>query len=173
MMATKKIEIGLGLAYMVAQVLGAILGGAALKLMVSAFGVVDIRWSRNERLRKEHLDGRRVLPRSCADCAVRFAILMVTDKWAVQSLAGVAIGFSLVAVHLVGIPLDGTSVNLARSIGPALFAGGTALSQVWLFILAPLVGGLVAAGLWAITRIANASEDDTALSDIPEEAAKA
>ena len=95
-----------------------------------------------------------------------FAILMVTDKWAVQSLAGVAIGMSLVAVHIIGIPLDGTSVNPARSIGPALFEGGTALSQLWLFIVAPLIGGLVAAGLWAITRDTSATDDDKALSDV-------
>ena len=61
-------------------------------------------------------------------------------------LAGVAIGFALTTVHLVGIPLTGTSVNPARSLGPALFVGGDALSQVWLFILAPLVGAAVAAG---------------------------
>ena len=174
MMAPKRREFGLGLAYMVAQVLGAILGGAALKLMVSAFGVVDTSGGLGTNGYGKNISmGGAFFLEVVLTALFVFAILMVTDKWAVQSLAGVAIGFSLVAVHLVGIPLDGTSVNPARSIGPALFAGGTALSQVWLFILAPLVGGLVAAGLWAITRIANASEDDTALSDIPEEAAKA
>ncbi|MGA9146142.1 MAG: aquaporin [Candidatus Nanopelagicales bacterium] len=174
MMATKKIEIGLGLAYMVVQVLGAILGGAALKLMVSAFGVVDTSGGLGTNGYGTNISmGGAFFLEVVLTALFVFAILMVTDKWAVQSLAGIAIGVSLVAVHLVGIPLDGTSVNPARSIGPALFAGGTALSQVWLFILAPLVGGLVAAGLWTITRIANESEDDTALSDIPEEAAKA
>jgi len=57
------------------------------------------------------------------------------------------IGLSLTAVHLVGIPITGTSVNPARSLGPALIVGGTALHQVWLFIVAPLVGGVLAAGL--------------------------
>ena len=66
-----------------------------------------------------------------------------------------------------------TSVNPARSIGPALFEGGAALSQLWLFIVAPLIGGLVAAGLWAITRDENAGDDDKALSDIPEQGAPA
>jgi aquaporin Z len=61
------------------------------------------------------------------------------------------IGLSLTVVHLVGIPLTGTSVNPARSLGPALIVGGTALSQVWLFIVAPLVGGVLAAGLhWLV-----------------------
>jgi len=57
----------------------------------------------------------------------------------------VAIGFALVIVHLIGIPLTGTSVNPARSLGPALVVGSTALSQVWIFIVAPLVGAIVAA----------------------------
>jgi aquaporin Z len=66
--------------------------------------------------------------------------------------AAVLIGLALTVVHLVGIPLDGTSVNPARSFGPALFAGGDALGQVWLFILAPLVGAVVAVIIWKLTR---------------------
>jgi len=72
-------------------------------------------------------------------------VLFATHKAAIQGAAGVAIGFALVIVHLLGIPLTGTSVNPARSLGPALVVGGTALSQVWLFIVAPLVGAIVAA----------------------------
>ena len=72
-------------------------------------------------------------------------VLFATHKASIQGAAGVAIGFGLVIVHLIGIPLTGTSVNPARSLGPALVVGGTALSQVWLFIVAPLVGALVAA----------------------------
>ena len=76
-----------------------------------------------------------------------FAILTVTGKTANPATAGIIIGLSLTIVHLIGIPITGTSVNPARSLGPALIVGGTALSQVWLFILAPLVGGALAAGL--------------------------
>jgi aquaporin Z len=72
-------------------------------------------------------------------------VLFATHKAAVQGAAGVAIGMALVVVHLIGIPLTGTSVNPARSLGPALIAGGHPLGQVWLFIVAPLVGGVVAA----------------------------
>jgi aquaporin Z len=57
------------------------------------------------------------------------------------------IGLTLTVVHLIGIPITGTSVNPARSLGPALIVGGTALRQLWLFIVAPLVGGVLAAGL--------------------------
>ncbi|MEI8050503.1 MAG: MIP family channel protein [Actinomycetes bacterium] len=74
-----------------------------------------------------------------------FVILAVTSKVGNAVTAGVAIGLTLTFVHLVGIPLTGTSVNPARSFGPALVVGGSALHQVWLFIVAPLVGGIVGA----------------------------
>jgi aquaporin Z len=76
-----------------------------------------------------------------------FVVLRVTSATANAATAAIAIGLTLSVVHLVGIPITGTSVNPARSLGPALVVGGTALSQVWLFIVAPLVGGILAAGL--------------------------
>jgi aquaporin Z len=76
-----------------------------------------------------------------------FVILGVTSETANATTAGVVIGLTLTVVHLIGIPITGTSVNPARSLGPALVVGGLALHQVWLFIVAPLVGGAVAAGL--------------------------
>lgn len=79
-------------------------------------------------------------------------VLSVTSGPGVKGLEGVAIGFALTAIHLVGIPLTGTSVNPARSLGPAVFADNNALSQVWLFVVAPLVGSIVAVGLHWIVR---------------------
>jgi aquaporin Z len=76
-----------------------------------------------------------------------FIVLRVTSATANAATAAIAIGLTLTVVHLVGIPVTGTSVNPARSLGPALVVGGTALSQVWLFIVAPLIGGALAAGL--------------------------
>jgi aquaporin Z len=80
-----------------------------------------------------------------------FVILAVTHKSnstsANAATAGLVIGLTLTVVHLIGIPITGTSVNPARSLGPALVVGGTALKQVWLFIVAPLVGGALAAGV--------------------------
>lgn len=73
------------------------------------------------------------------------AILGVTSKVKNGSVAGIVIGLSLTLVHILGIALTGTSVNPARSFGPALFAGGEALSCVWVFIVGPLVGGILAA----------------------------
>jgi aquaporin Z len=79
-----------------------------------------------------------------------FVVLLVTGRAAAPGFAGLAIGLTLAVVHLVGIPLDGTSVNPARSLGPAVFAGEDALRDVWLFILAPLVGAMLASGLTAV-----------------------
>ena len=78
-----------------------------------------------------------------------YIVLAATSKlMASPALAGLAIGLGLTVVHLIGIPITGTSVNPARSLGPALIVGGQALSQVWLFIVAPLVGGAIAALLY-------------------------
>ncbi len=79
-------------------------------------------------------------------------ILGSTQKSAPPGFAGLAIGITLVAIHLFGIHITGVSVNPARSLGPALFAGGHALSQVWLFLVFPSVGGVVA-GLLFRTKL--------------------
>jgi aquaporin Z len=97
-------------------------------------------------------------------------IVLVTARAASPGFAGLAIGVALVAVHLVGIPIDGTSVNPARSFGPAIFEGGAALDQLWVFIVAPLIGGLIAAFLmpWL-----NQNADAEAGDRLDEAAAKA
>ncbi len=92
-------------------------------------------------------------------------ILFATHKAAIQGAAGLAIGMALVVVHLIGIPLTGTSVNPARSLGPALIVGGTALSQVWLFLLAPLVGAAAAAAVHLVIE----GTQDVVVLDPPKE----
>ena len=79
-------------------------------------------------------------------------ILGATDLKAPVGFAGLAIGVVLTVIHLVSIPVTNTSVNPARSIGPALFAGWDAVGQLWLFVLAPLLGGAAAAGLYSTMR---------------------
>jgi len=81
-----------------------------------------------------------------------FVVLSVTSGPGIKGLEGVAIGLTLTAIHLVGISLTGTSVNPARSLGPAIFADDNALSQVWLFIVAPLVGSVVAVAIHSVIR---------------------
>ena len=85
-------------------------------------------------------------------------ILGATQSGAPAAFAGLAIGLTLTGIHLVGINVTGVSVNPARSIGPALFAGGGALGQLWLFIVAPLIGGVVAGMVHAVglTRASDA-----------------
>jgi len=72
----------------------------------------------------------------------------VTSKLGNATMAGLAIGLSLVLIHMVVIPITGTSVNPARSLGPAIFAGGMALQQLWLFIVAPIAGGILGTLIW-------------------------
>ncbi len=87
-----------------------------------------------------------------AEVVLTFLFLMVilgsTSAAAPAASAGLAIGLSLAFIHMVGIPITGTSVNPARSLGPAILVGGTALSQLWLFIVAPIAGAVLAALTW-------------------------
>jgi aquaporin Z len=95
-----------------------------------------------------------------------FVILTVTRRAANATVAGLVIGFALTLVHIVGIPLDGTSVNPARSLGPALFVGGAALSQLWVFIVAPLIGGIFSAIAYRIFY--PKGEEDATVEPAPE-----
>lgn len=140
--------------YWVAQFLGAILGAGMLSLFVSSFGVTDYTGALGTNSYDNgaiNMAGAFVLE-ALLTAAFVLVILLVTERVAAPGFAGIAIGFTLTLVHLVGIPLTGTSVNPARSLGPALFEGGTALSQVWLFILAPLVGAVIAVIVWRLIR---------------------
>ena len=151
MMVGRKMPAKEGLSYMGVQVLGAIVGAALLKFLVEVGEVTDKTGGLGTNAYDNgniNMIGALVLEIFLTFVFVT-VILFVTDSHAVPGFAGVAIGFSLAAVHLVGIPLDGTSVNPARSIGPALLSGdSTAITQLWLFILAPLVGGVLAALVW-------------------------
>jgi aquaporin Z len=85
-------------------------------------------------------------------------ILGVTTKASSKGMAGLAIGLMLTLIHLISIPITNTSVNPARSLGPAVFEGGTALSQVWLFIVAPIVGGVIGAVVWQVATGGDATQ---------------
>ena len=91
-----------------------------------------------------------------AEVVLTFLFLLVvhgsTHERAPKGFAGIAIGLTLTLIHIVAIPIDGTSVNPARSLGPALFVGGTALSQLWVFWVAPIIGGIIAAIVWKIFK---------------------
>ena len=125
--------------YVIAQFAGAIAGAAVL----SAFVGVDSGLGTNA------LYNGNVVLSLVIECILTFvfvfAILGVTSKKENGAVAGIVIGLSLTLVHILGIYFTGTSVNPARSFGPALLVGGEALANVWVFILAPLVGGVLAA----------------------------
>lgn len=136
--------------YMIFQVIGAILGSAILFALVSTEGHDGPTATSSNGFG----DGE-MLQAFIAEAVFTFIFVLVvlgtTDsKKGAGSFAGLAIGLALVLVHIVCIPITGTSVNPARSIGPALFEGGIALSQLWLFIVAPLVGAVGSAIVWKI-----------------------
>jgi aquaporin Z len=133
--------------YWIAQFLGGIAGAAILKLLTSGFGGVhDETGSLGaNNFGKTITGGGAFVLEALLTFVFVVVILLVTGRAATPGFAGLAIGLTLGAVHMVGIPLTGTSVNPARSLGPALFAGDGPLQHVWLFILAPLVGAAVGA----------------------------
>ena len=81
-----------------------------------------------------------------------FVIFVSTSELVPKNFAGIVIGITLAFVHIVGIPITGTSVNPARSLGPAVFVGGVAADQLWLFWLAPLTGAILAAIVWMVFK---------------------
>ncbi len=149
--AAGRMKVSEGISYMVAQVAGGIAGAYLLYWMLTTSPLYHkaIQGLGTDGYGKaSHLlvsQGGAFLIEVVLTAVFVMVVLFATHKAAIQGAAGVAIGFALVMVHLIGIPLTGTSVNPARSLGPALVVGGTALSQVWLFIVAPLAGGIVAA----------------------------
>ncbi len=150
--AAGRMTIAEAVPYMITQVAGAIV--AALVLMTIASGQADYSVAENGLGQNgwgagylgEYTMASAFIFEVVATFLFMVVILGATGKGAPAAMAGLAIGLALVVIHLVGINITGVSVNPARSIGPALFAGGTAIAQLWLFIVAPIIGA-VAAGL--------------------------
>ncbi|MGH8877082.1 MAG: MIP/aquaporin family protein [Stackebrandtia sp.] len=151
MLLSGRLSIVDAVGYWVAQLLGGIAGGAMLKFMVTAGGVTDQTGALGTNAYGDtvNLTGAVVIEIVLTFLLV-FVVLAVTGRRGATPAAGAAIGLALAIIHIVGIPLTGTSVNPARSLGPALFNGGEAISQLWVFIVAPLVGGILAAGFYPL-----------------------
>ena len=137
--------------YMVAQIIGAVLASAALACITSTVA--------GDPLASSTLTGANVCHFGVTNGLIVevflslifvLVVLGATSKTngATNNFAGLAIGFAFILIHLVGIKFTGTSANPARSIGPAIFEGGRALSDLWVFIIGPLVGGALAAMIW-------------------------
>ena len=141
------------LPYAVAQVLGGIAGAGTLYVIAKGKEGFDLAGGFASNGYGAHSPGGYSLL-SClvAEVVLTFFFLMIimgsTDKRAPAGFAPLAIGLGLTLIHLIGIPVTNLSVNPARSTGPAIFVGGWALSQLWLFWLAPIVGGVLAGGFY-------------------------
>jgi len=138
--------------YAVSQIIGALAGAALIKWVLS-FGLVDLTGALGANgVAGAGGVGGALLVEIILTFIFVAVILGVTSDENKSSIAGIVIGLSLTFVHIVGIPLTGTSVNPARSIGPALFAGGDALTNVWVFIVGPLVGAVLATIVFSLIR---------------------
>lgn len=156
---TKKMDAKYAAGYIVAQIVGAIAASALLLLIVKgAPGSYDpsvAGFAANGY--GDHSPGHyNLLSALLVEIVLTFflvyTVLGATDIKAPVGFAGLAIGLVLTLIHLVGIPVTNTSVNPARSIGPAIFVGGWALNQLWLFIVAPLIGSVLAAAVYMLTH---------------------
>lgn len=154
MLASGKLSFKDCAGYVVSQCLGAVIASGVLYLLVSGkpgftmgeYALGSNGWGEN------YLGKYPMQSAFIAETVFTFIFLVViygtTSKRANPAMAGLAIGLALTLINLAAIPVSGASVNPARSLGPALFAGGLALSQLWLFFAAPILGGLLAAGFW-------------------------
>jgi len=141
------------LPYIIAQVVGAILGGGALYLIASGKAGFDVSAGFASNGFGEHSPGgysmqAALITEVVMTAAFLFIILGATDKRAPAGLAPIAIGLGLTLIHLISIPVTNTSVNPARSTGVAIFVGGWAVSQLWLFWVAPIGGAVLGAVLY-------------------------
>jgi aquaporin Z len=140
--------------YIIAQFLGGIAGAGILYLIaVGRPGFEMKEWALGsngwgEGYLMEYNTASAFLIEAVMTFLFIFVILGTTSKFGNGAMAGLAIGVTLMLIHLVTIPVTGTSVNPARSLGPAVFAGGKALAQLWLFFAAPVTGAIIAAIVW-------------------------
>jgi MIP family channel proteins len=148
MLINKKISGRDAAGYMIAQCVGAVIGSAVLYILATGSGSTTTLTGANG-----YAEGAMITA-FIAEAVFTFIFLLVvfgaTSKGSADGFAGLAIGLALVLIHIVCIPITGTSVNPARSLGPALFEGGAALSQLWLFIVAPFIGAVAAAFIWRV-----------------------
>ena len=149
-----KMEVKDAIGYIISQCIGAILGAGVLYLI--AFGKPGFalqEWGLGANGWGEgYIGGYNLASAFLIETVMTFlfvfVILGTTSKFGNGAMAGLAIGVTLMLIHLVTIPVTGTSVNPARSLGPAIFSGGKALAQLWLFFVAPIIGAILAAIVW-------------------------
>ena len=137
--------------YMLFQVIGAVIGSSILFALTSSDQLLAGGTTTGANACGDHGILAGFIAEVVLTCIFVLVVLGTTDeKKGAGNFAGLAIGLSLILIHFVGIHYTGTSVNPARSIGPALFEGGIALEQLWIFIVGPFAGAALAAGLWCL-----------------------
>lgn len=145
MFLDKRIKMKDFLLYTVFQIIGAILASTLISIILHTLKS-NTKFNYGANIPNNISNIRAFVIETILTFIFIFVVLSVTKtKFIAPSLSVLVIGFTLTMIHLVGIPLTGTSVNPARSIGPALFTGSNALSDLWIFVLAPLLGSIVAA----------------------------
>ena len=132
--------------YVVAQILGALAGAGILVGIIGKEMGLGCNGLYNDSI------GKSLFAEIVLTCVFVLAVLGATSKIENSHVAGLVIGGSLTLVHLLGIGLTGTSVNPARSLGPAILMGGSDLTVVWVFIVGPMIGGAIAALIWKILK---------------------
>jgi len=142
-------------AYILAQVLGGIAGAGAVYAIASGKAGFDLAGGLASNGYGAHSPGEYTLAAGMtAEVLLTFMFLMIilgaTDRRAPQGFAPIAIGLGLTLIHLIGIPVTNVSVNPARSTGPAVFVGGWALQQLWLFWVAPILGAIAAGAVYGL-----------------------
>lgn len=156
MLMTHQMTVKDFIGYVIAQCAGAICASGVLSFIITEASIGTVQ---QVGLGANGFGSASAIGLSCTGAIVVeliltfvfvLVILGVTSSKKTSSFAGIVIGLTLAFVHILGIPLTGTSVNPARSLGPALLLGGTPLTQLWVFILAPLLGGMLAAFVFQI-----------------------
>ena len=148
MLINKKIDLKDFIGYVISQILGAFAGSGVLYLILANTDIATTNLGCNGFLELSAFNISlfgAIIVEIVLTFIFIYTILGVTSDAKKSNIAGIVIGLTLTFVHLLGINLTGTSVNPARSLAPAVIQGGKALSQVWVFILAPLVGAVIAA----------------------------
>ncbi len=136
--------------YIVFQIVGAIIGSTLLYVFVANSGVTFEGTTTGANVCSGSISGGALVEIILTFIFVLVVLGTTDEKKGAGNFAGLAIGLSLILIHLVGIKYTGTSVNPARSIGPAIFEGGEALKQLWVFIVNPMVGACLAAAVWKL-----------------------
>jgi aquaporin Z len=154
MLTAGKINGKDAIGYIIAQCVGAIIGAAVVLAIATGKAGYDcaVNGLGQNGYELHSPDQYSLMAGGIFEVVATFLFLFVifgaTHKKAPAGFAGIAIGLTLTLIHIIGIPVTGTSVNPARSLGPALLMGGDALGQLWLFIVAPIVGAVIAAFVW-------------------------